>query len=134
MSRENVEVVRRGLELFNAGDIDRVLEILHPEIELTPGIGPMLGVATISGRDAVRRFWEQELPQALDEFRIEPFRFDDYGEKTLVEASYTAHAPGSGMDIRQNFATVYLIEDGLIRTMDDYTTRKAALEAAGLSE
>jgi ketosteroid isomerase-like protein len=135
MSQENLELVRRGLALFNRGELDEVLsEILHPDIELTPGIGPLLGVGTIRGREAVRRFWVEDLPQGLDEFRIEPLRFEDFGEVVLVEARYRARGPGSGMDIDQQFATLYFLRDGLVERIHDHLTREEALEAAGLSK
>lgn len=134
MSRENVEVVRRGLELFNQGKFDAVLDLFDPEIELTPGIAPLLGGETLRGREAVRRFWQEDLPQALDEFHIEPQRFEDFGEVVLVEQRYRARGPGSGMDIEQTFATVYTFEAGRIRGIHDYLSRQAAVEAVGLSK
>jgi ketosteroid isomerase-like protein len=33
MSQENVEVVRVGIEAWNAGDTDRALSVFDPEIE-----------------------------------------------------------------------------------------------------
>ena len=44
MSQENVEVVRRGYEAFNAGDIDAVVGFLAPDFEYVasgavPGVG-----------------------------------------------------------------------------------------------
>jgi ketosteroid isomerase-like protein len=135
MSRENVDLVRRGLALFNQREFDAVLrEVMHPEIELTPGIGPLLGVGTIRGREAVRRFWVEELPQGLEEFHVEPQRFEDFGEVVLVEVRYRARGPGSGMDIEQNFATTYSFRDGLVQRIHDYSSRDEALDAAGLGE
>jgi ketosteroid isomerase-like protein len=101
---------------------------------LTPGIGPLLGVGSIRGREAVRQFWVEELPQGLDEFHIEPQRFEDFGEVVLVEVRYRARGPGSGMDIEQHFATIYSFRDGLVRRIHDHSTREEALAAARLSE
>jgi ketosteroid isomerase-like protein len=44
MSQENVEIVRRGYEAFNRGDIDGVVGLLAPDFEyvasgLVPGVG-----------------------------------------------------------------------------------------------
>jgi ketosteroid isomerase-like protein len=126
--------VRRGLALFNEGEFDMVLrEVIHPEIELTPGIGP-LGVGTIRGREAVRQFWVEDLPQGLEEFHIEPQRFEDFGEVVLVEVRYRARGPGSGVDIEQDFATIYSFRDGLVQRIHDHSSRGEALEAAGLRE
>ena len=135
MSRENVELVRRGLALFNQGEFDLVLrEVIHPEIELTPGIGPLLGVGTLRGREAVRKFWEEELPQGLERFHAEALRLEDLGEAVLVEVRYRARGPGSRMDIEQHFATIYSFRDGLIQRIHDHPDRAQALEAVGLRE
>jgi ketosteroid isomerase-like protein len=135
MSEENVDLVRRGLALFNQGEVDAVLrEVLHPEIELTPGIGPLLGVGTIRGREAVRRFWMEDLPQGLEEFHVEPLRFEAFGEVVLVEVRYRGRGPGSGIDVEQTFSTVYSFRDGLVRRIHDYSSRDDALEAARVSE
>lgn len=134
MAEDNVERVRQGLVLFNRGEIDAVLrDLFHPDIELTPGIG-RLGVGTIRGKEAVRRFWAEDLPQALDEFEIEPLRFEDFGDVVLVESRYRARGPASGMEIAQVFVTAYRFKDGLVRTIDDFTSRAEALESVGLSE
>ena len=133
MSQENVERIRQGFADFNRGNFDTVLrELFHPEIELTPGIGA-LGIGTIRGREAVGRFWRDELPQALDEFQIEPLEFEDLGEVVLVRNRYRARGPASGMDIDQTFVTAYWFQDGLVRRLRDHATRREALEAAGLS-
>jgi ketosteroid isomerase-like protein len=44
MSQENVERIRRGYEAFARGDVDAVLELLHPDVDWHPAIAPILGV------------------------------------------------------------------------------------------
>jgi ketosteroid isomerase-like protein len=127
--RGNVETVQRGIALFNSGDLDSLLALLHPDIELTPGIGPLLGVATIRGKEAVRRFWEIEMPEALADFRIEPVSVEAVGDAVLVEARYSARGPGSGVNIEQTFTTIYTFRDELVETIYDHTTRAEAMAA-----
>ena len=130
MSQENVERVRQGLALFNRGEFDAVLrDLFHPDIELTPGVG-RLGVGTIRGKEAVRRFWVEELPQALEEVEVEPLRFEDLGDVVLVENRYRARGPRSGMEIAQEFVTAYSFKDGLVQRLRDFPNREEALEAA----
>ena len=126
--------VRQGLALFNQGEFDAVLrDLFHPDIELTPGIG-RLGVGTIRGKEAVRRFWAEDLPQALEGFEVEPLRLEDFGDVVLVENRYRARGPGSGMEIAQDFVTAYWFMDGFVRRLCDFANREEALEAAGLAE
>jgi ketosteroid isomerase-like protein len=56
MSQENVENVRRGYEAFARGDLDAVLERLDSDVDWHPAIAPILGVETVRGKEAVRRF------------------------------------------------------------------------------
>jgi ketosteroid isomerase-like protein len=59
MSQENVEIVRAGIEAWNAGDMAAFRELLAPDVILRgaegwPEPGPWVG------RDAVMRQWEQQ--------------------------------------------------------------------------
>ena len=56
MSQENVETLRGGFDAFARGDVDDVLERLEPDVDWSPAIGPILGVETVRGREALRRF------------------------------------------------------------------------------
>ena len=49
MSQENVEAIRRRYEAFDRGDIDGVLELLHPDVDWHPAIAPILGWARCAG-------------------------------------------------------------------------------------
>ena len=58
MSQENVEIVRKLIEAWNAGDMDAFRELYDPEIimrppERWPEPGPFVG------REAVMREWHQ---------------------------------------------------------------------------
>jgi hypothetical protein len=43
MSTENVEAFKRGLEAGNRGDIDALLDELHPEIEWHSALHALIG-------------------------------------------------------------------------------------------
>ena len=58
MSQENVEVAKASFEAWNAGDMDALRELYHPDViarppEDWPEPGPFVG------REAVMRQWEQ---------------------------------------------------------------------------
>ena len=134
MSQENVELIRRGYEAFARGDVDAVLELLHPDVDWHPAIAPILGVETVRGRDAVRRFLTHDLFEGFDRFRAEPLSVEDLGDFVLVMVRYTGRGESSGIEMDQRFATLYELRDGQTLTMRDYSTRAEALEAAGLKE
>ena len=135
MSQENVDLLRRGYEAFGAGDLDYVLDQLDPDVDWYPAIAPILGVETLRGRDAVRRFFRRDLFEGFDQFRAEPLSFEDLGgDFVLVMVRYTGRGESSGIEMDQTFATLYELRGGKTVTMRDYPTRTEALEAAGLSE
>ena len=49
MSQENVEMVRRGLEAFNRGDLDEALEMYDPQVEVKTLLS-----GSANGREEVR--------------------------------------------------------------------------------
>jgi ketosteroid isomerase-like protein len=132
MSEENIEHLRRGYEAFARGDVDAVLELLDPDVDWHPAIAPILGVDTVRGREAVRRFFTRDLFEGFDQFRAEPLSFEDLGDDfVLVMVRYTGRGESSGIEMDQRFATLYKLRDGKTVTMRDYSTREEALEAAG---
>jgi uncharacterized protein len=135
MSQENVETVRGGYEAFARGDLDAVLDRLAPDVDWHPAIAPILGVETVRGREAVRRFFTRDLFEGFDQFRAEPLSFEDLGDDhVLVMVRYVGRGERSGIEMDQRFATLYELRDGKTVTMRDYLTRAEALETARLRE
>jgi hypothetical protein len=127
MSQENVEIVRRVNEAFEAKDIDALLVEHHPDVEivvLRSGIeGPYLG------HEGLRRMaadvFEAEFDIRIDEIR-------DCGNRVLVLGHQ--HAIVRGMRWDHVLAEVYEIEGGKVARMQAFSTVDQALEAVGLSE
>jgi ketosteroid isomerase-like protein len=133
MSQENVENVRRGYEAFARGDLDAVLERLDSDVDWQPAIAPILGVETVRG-EAVRRFFIRDLFEGFDQFRAEPLSFEDLGDFVLVMVRYIGRGDSSGIEMDQEFATLYELRGGKTVTMRDYPTRADALEAVRLQK
>lgn len=135
MSQENVETIRGGYEAFARGDLDAVLDRLDSDVDWHPAIAPILGVEAVRGREAVRRFFTRDLFEGFDRFRAEPLSFEDLGgDYVLVMVRYVGRGESSGIELDQQFATLYELRDGKTATMRDYPTRTEALEAAGLQQ
>ena len=135
MSQENVETLRGGFDAFARGDVDDVLERLESDVDWSPAIGPILGVETVRGREALRRFLTRDLFEGFDQFGAEPLSIEDLGgEYVLVMVRYTGRGQSSGIEMDMTSASLYRMRDGKVVTMRDYSTRAEALEAAGLEE
>jgi len=98
MSEENVEIIRRGYELYAAGDLERVAALFSPSAELPDAGG--LGIAdttpgTRSGPDGFLRATE-EARDAFEDFRVEPEEFIDAGERVVVPVLISGRGRASG--------------------------------------
>ena len=134
MSQENVELVRQAFEAFNRGDRAAVARLLAPDVEWHSVAGPILGVDTIRGREAMLRFLWQDLPGSIDDFRASPEELTDLSnDRVLVVARYQGRGRSSNVEVDQRVASVYEIRDGMAVAVHDYESREEALEAAGLS-
>jgi ketosteroid isomerase-like protein len=128
MSQENVEIVRRMLGAYVAGDLEKGLadadrEIVWNPVEETPR----------QGHDAVRenlRRWETE----WEDLRTVPEEFLDAGERVVVTVHLAGRGRGSGIDVDARHYQVWTIHDGKAVRMDEFTDRSDALEAVGLRE
>jgi ketosteroid isomerase-like protein len=134
VSEQNVELVRRGFDAFARGEIESVLDLTDPDVTWVPGIAPLLGVDTIQGRDALRRFFVEQLFEGFDAFRAEPLSFEDLGDSVLVVSRYIGRGESTGLEVDQTFFAVYTLRAGKIVAFRDYETRADALEAVGQRE
>jgi len=135
MSRQNVELVRQGFEALNRDDRATITRLLAPDVEWHSLAGPILGVGTIRGREAMLKFLWEDLPQSIEGFRASPEELTDLGDdRVLVVARYEGRGRSSDAEVDQRIASVYEIRDGMAVTVRDYESRDEALEAAGLSE
>jgi uncharacterized protein len=132
MSRENVEIVRRMVAAWNAGDIDGWLELCAPGIEVVfppdvPEPGPF------HGRDELRA-WAEGFMAAWEDFQAEIQQAVQAGERVVVALYYRGHGRDTGIEIEQTDWHVFTIRDGKITHWRNYGTQADALEAVGLSE
>jgi ketosteroid isomerase-like protein len=132
MSRGNVQIVRRLYECWAAAQLDRVPEILHPEIVWT---------AIESAPDSGTRHGHAEARAYMNDW-LQGF---DLGEASVEELATTADGglvcalvgpateKRSGLATEIRFAGVFrFADDGRIHHIHEYATPEEALEAAGL--
>jgi ketosteroid isomerase-like protein len=129
--RENLEVTRRGYELFNAGDLEGFLGLCHEEVEvyLPSGEGPMEG--TYRGHDGVRG-WYREWLESFDDYTAEVRKIDPVGERHVVTlARQSAKGKGSGVPVEMDSGNLLEFRDGKLITLHLYIGgRERALEVA----
>jgi uncharacterized protein len=130
MAREYVEIVRRGYEAFNRGDLDAVVELMGPDFEWLPP-DESLTAGTYQGPDAVRAeiaSWTEP----FEDFRWEIEEIVDAGEQILVVGRMSGRGKTSGVEVGVNEYHVWTVRDGKPVRMQMYHDREQAAEAVGL--
>jgi ketosteroid isomerase-like protein len=130
MSQENVEVVRAGIEAWNAGDRDRALSVFHPEIEFRSATERR----TYRGLDGMVRYSE-DVGAVIEDFQFEDVQILDAGNDR-VAALYriVGRGAGSGVPVSREVGAVWQLRNGKILKGEIHLDQREALEAAGLRE
>jgi uncharacterized protein len=129
MSEENVEVIRAAYEAFNRRDFEAVRTLLHPEVEWQPYLGVVEG-SSHRGPDALLKMWSSIDESFGGTFRADVRELIDCGEQVVIVLEARGRGSGSGAEVRQNWAQVATIREGLVFRVEPYPDRDAALEAA----
>jgi ketosteroid isomerase-like protein len=125
-----IAALRRFHDAFNRGDVEAVVQLVHPDFELVR----QGGMSSVKGVAALREWLE---PDAFEEQRIEPLDFRVNGDKVLERAHLTGRGAGSGIEIDAVTCAVWTLDDdGLVTRVQAFLPHQEAeaLEAAGLKE
>jgi uncharacterized protein len=134
MSQENVEIVRRGFEGFNRGDLDTVVEMCDAAVEWFPP-AELPSVTAYYGHQGVRAA-AGDMLDVFGALEAEPERFIDAEDRVVVLFRWHGHGKGSGLslDLFGEQAGVFTMRNGKVIRVQWYIDRAEALEAAGVSE
>ena len=118
-----VATVQRMFAAFGAGDLDALVETVHPESRWTYyGANPRLAAATFVGRAEVRRFFEGILTRlTITEFNTDQFVAD--GDTVVIFGSEAGTVRDAGQPFRNVWAQKYVVRDGLIVEMAEYNVQ-----------
>jgi ketosteroid isomerase-like protein len=124
--RRNVEIARRGFEAYNAGDLETVLALLHPEVELHSVMG---NVGTFYGREGFLE-WSGTWEEAWEEFVSEAQEIVPVGERHVIVKANQRARGRDGIEVTMRPAFAYELGDGeLCSRMGLYFTFEEALAA-----
>jgi ketosteroid isomerase-like protein len=131
MSQENVEIVRRGFEAWNAGDMDALREIFDPGIvwrapEGWPEPGPYIGrEAVMRQQEQLRGTWDSDSFELISDFI-------DVGDRVAVR--YIWRGVGQGPESNIELTGVFTVRKGTIPHIEFFWDHAEALEALGVSQ
>ena len=136
MSEENVEIVKRAYDAWNADDLDAWLAEFDPEAEWHTAIEQALEgkKSAYRGHDGLRKAWEEYRGEAWGGFRAQVQEIRDLGESVLVLGHLGLSGPTTGIEFSPEFGQLVTFRGGKALRSEDFLSYAEALEAAGLSE
>jgi ketosteroid isomerase-like protein len=130
MSQENLELVRRGYEAYNRGDLDGAVSDFAPDCRYTAAgtIPDRTGV--FHGRDGYKKFigW---LRSEFDDAQADIDDLIDAGDTVVIGSTLRGRGKQSGAEAKFTFWQVWTIQGGKFVRGQGFATREEALEAAG---
>jgi ketosteroid isomerase-like protein len=133
MSPETIELVRRGLEALNSGDIERILSFTGDDFEIEVPAGQSAEPDTYRGQAGVRRYFES-FGEAMDEVQFHAERFWDAGEAVVLDTRVTARGKQTAIPVEQRVVQLWKIRGGRVIGIRAYASLSEALETVGLAE
>jgi ketosteroid isomerase-like protein len=131
MSEENVEVIRRGYEAFNRGDLDATVADFASTFEY-------VATGAIPGFEGAHRGpegWKGLLSGFFDEFddaRVDIRELHEAGGQVLALATFRGRGKQSGAEASWDLWQLWTVREGKVLGGQGFTRREEALEAAGL--
>ena len=129
----DVELITRMLREWNSGDVEALLEVFDPEVEVRPALRTFLASTVYRGHDGVRT-WFEETNEPWAELQAEPERFIGAAGRTVVVIALHARVPGGRVDVGGEIGHVVTIRDGKIVHLDGYDEPDAAIAAVGAAQ
>jgi ketosteroid isomerase-like protein len=132
MSRENVEIVRRGHEAFERGDLTVALDSLDPEI-VSYVAPPLPDPSEYRGREGFLQMFAN-WTEGFDDYVQHAEEYVEAGDHVIVRVYQRGTGTASGVPVERAFWFLHTLRDGRLVRMGVYDTKEQALEAAGLRE
>jgi ketosteroid isomerase-like protein len=130
VASDNLEIIKRGLEAFNAEGVDGLLPYIDPEFEATTPPNLASEPDTYRGHDGIRR-WFDSFYEVMDDIRWEMHGVErQVGEKVVVQFTLRARGKTTGLDFGQDAVMVWTLRDGRAIRVELFETVDEALAAA----
>ena len=130
MTSEATDVARQGYAALAAGDMDAVLELVDPDIELEiyTGRPDLPETLRLHGHQG---FVENltMLAEVFDDMEVEPVEYHEAGEHLVVTINTSGRGKGSGITVENSVVHIWTIRDGKAIRFRVYATKREALDA-----
>jgi uncharacterized protein len=136
MSEQNVEIVRRGYELYATGDLEGVAALFAPDSDIPDAGGLGVAGSAVGRRHGPEGFLSgaREALDAFDDYRVEVEEFIEAGDAVLVPVRISGRGRASGAEMEVRLVHLWVFRDAKVIRGEVYRSTDEALEAIGLSE
>src|SRR5918996_4130276 len=119
------DAIRVAYAAFNRGEVEAVMDLLHPDVEWVPPPSS-LDPQPLRGRDAVRRYLA---PNFFESQSAEPIEVLEEGDRVLVIARVRARGRESGVELDQTAYHLWTVAEGRAVRFAAFVDRDEALAA-----
>jgi ketosteroid isomerase-like protein len=110
MSERKIEIARHGIDAFNRGDAEALLQIATDDIELFSALSGAVEGGAFQGGPGLEAYFEV-MAATWSEFRILPGEFRDLGDQLLVIGRVWGRGKGSSVPVEAPHAIVMDFRD-----------------------
>lgn len=130
MTESYVDRLRTGYDALGRGDYEAIRELLDPKIVLKdrPEVPDARSYRGFEGMLITLR----DTSDSFENFRLDPQRFFENGEKIVAILDMTGRGRASGVPVKEQIAHLWTLREGLAIELQAFTDPADALEAAGL--
>jgi ketosteroid isomerase-like protein len=126
---DDVSVVKAVFAAFAERDVERVLELIDPEIEFTPVTADFAGrTEPYRGHEGIREYF-RDVALVWDDIRLTPHDFREVAGGILVTGRVSARSPARIVDGSTGW--VWRVRNGRVVYGRVYASAADAEEAAG---
>lgn len=125
--RSAEEVVRAYIEACNGDDLEAVLRLLDPEIELHEA-KTLPGAVSAVGIDDVTKYLER-FNAHWSSFHWEPLEVHPSGDRVAVRARLSFVGRRSSVEVDREWAYCFTVRDGKLVRQDGFDEMSEALKA-----
>jgi ketosteroid isomerase-like protein len=109
---DDVSVVKAVFAAFAERDLERVIELIHPELEFATVTSDYAGrTEPYRGHDGMREYF-RDVAQVWDDLRLTPRVFREVGDTILVTGRVTARSPARILEGSTGW--IFRMKDGLV--------------------
>lgn len=133
MSQTNLEIAGQVFAAFNAGELDAMIEVAHPEIEIVP-LRAAVEETSYRGREAIPDFWGDMMEAWEQGLHVDVHGAREMGDRVVVLGRLVGRGAESGAEVEAELGWVLGMRDAKVFSLRTFANPADALEAVGLAE